>query len=545
MSEQLKKNFYQHPQEQQETIIPYTDTNPEYRETPLISPIPRPTIESCPPLTQSQLQTIERGAGSTYMINTNTRQQQQQHYLPNRMNFQPVSSSIHSRQRQREKIPLPLKPESRQQISQMQSSLFSLASAADIERQNNSDFLYCRIPFDATRELEGLKMVIGKPSPPDYDVFCSAKIVDGLFERKHRLSTIPHEKLTAARGKSNPYEKTSNSIFINRAAVKLACLDATNRLTGKKFPNKRPYRFADICGGPGGFSEYILWRKHVNGEDVYGWGITLIGDKDFVPEKFHPDSGVDDCYEIIYGADGTGDICKEENIREFGRIILDKTMGAGVDLVVADGGIDFRGFEQEQETRMRQLILCQVTTMFLALQQNGEFVLKVFDVFTQFTAGIIWILYRHFKCIRIQKPEPSRPANSERYIICRGLHQSRPTITNYLFDINRKLNDLSRRRSRGEHEEQDIIQIVEFEEMKKDESFMQYLKNSNEKIALEQSKALDELLRYVHNPELKPKNQEEIRRERFAQWLLPIEEHHRRSGGNSGRQETNYSRHNY
>ncbi|CAG8681257.1 7157_t:CDS:1, partial [Ambispora gerdemannii] len=46
---------------------------PEYRDTPLISPIPRPTIETCPPLTESQLQII----------------QQHHHYsLSNRMNFQ-------------------------------------------------------------------------------------------------------------------------------------------------------------------------------------------------------------------------------------------------------------------------------------------------------------------------------------------------------------------------------------------------------------------------------------------------------------------------
>ncbi|CAG8510124.1 7200_t:CDS:10, partial [Ambispora gerdemannii] len=481
---------------------------PEYRDTPLISPIPRPTIETCPPLTDSQLQII---------------QQHHQYSLPNRMNFQ----------RQREPIP-PIKSEPQQQNPQIpsNSSLFSLASAADIERQNNSDFLYCQIPFYEARELEGLKMVVGK------SMGCSRESINyPQFLMNNLLLHVESQILT---------KKTGNSIFINRAAVKLACLDATNRLTGKKFSSKRPYRFADICGGPGGFSEYILWRKH-----VYGWGITLVGDKDFVPESFYPDSGVDDCYEIIYGADGSGDICKEENIREFGRIILDKTMGAGVDLVVADGGINFRGLEQDQEIRMRKLILCQVITMFLALQQNGEFVLKLFDIFTQFTAGIVWILYRHFKCIRIQKPEPnsyfiSRLHKKKRYIICRGLHQSRPTITNYLFDINRKFNDLLRRRSRGEQEEQDIIQIVDFEEMKKDEPFIRYLRNSNEKIALEQRKALDKLLQYVQKPELKPENQEEIRRLRFNQWWLPIEERQRHSSGDRGDQYTNdYYHRNY
>jgi hypothetical protein len=30
--------------------------------------------------------------------------------------------------------------------------------------------------------------------------------------------------------------------------------------------------FADICGGPGGFTEYIYWRKK---NKAKGWGITL------------------------------------------------------------------------------------------------------------------------------------------------------------------------------------------------------------------------------------------------------------------------------
>lgn len=33
--------------------------------------------------------------------------------------------------------------------------------------------------------------------------------------------------------------------------------------------------FADICAGPGGFSEYVLWRKKWHAK---GFGITLRGE---------------------------------------------------------------------------------------------------------------------------------------------------------------------------------------------------------------------------------------------------------------------------
>ena len=41
--------------------------------------------------------------------------------------------------------------------------------------------------------------------------------------------------------------------------------------------------FADICAGPGGFSEYVLWRK---GWDAKGFGFTLKGPNDFKLEDF-------------------------------------------------------------------------------------------------------------------------------------------------------------------------------------------------------------------------------------------------------------------
>jgi len=47
-------------------------------------------------------------------------------------------------------------------------------------------------------------------------------------------------------------------------------------------PNDLLY-FADICAGPGGFSEYILWRK---GWDAKGFGFTLKGPCDFKLEDF-------------------------------------------------------------------------------------------------------------------------------------------------------------------------------------------------------------------------------------------------------------------
>ena len=54
--------------------------------------------------------------------------------------------------------------------------------------------------------------------------------------------------------------------------------------------------FADICAGPGGFSEYVLWRT--KGESK-GFGLTLKGNNDFKLEDFF--AGPPEMFEPHYG----------------------------------------------------------------------------------------------------------------------------------------------------------------------------------------------------------------------------------------------------
>ena len=65
--------------------------------------------------------------------------------------------------------------------------------------------------------------------------------------------------------------------------------------------NKSLLFFADICSGPGGFTEYILWRKKWHAK---GYGYTLEGELDFKIGRFNPESPWDTFYPY-YGVDGT------------------------------------------------------------------------------------------------------------------------------------------------------------------------------------------------------------------------------------------------
>lgn len=54
--------------------------------------------------------------------------------------------------------------------------------------------------------------------------------------------------------------------------------------------------FGDVCAGPGGFSEYILWKRHWHAK---GFGMTLKGPCDFKLEDFY--AAPSELFEPYYG----------------------------------------------------------------------------------------------------------------------------------------------------------------------------------------------------------------------------------------------------
>lgn len=59
--------------------------------------------------------------------------------------------------------------------------------------------------------------------------------------------------------------------------------------------------FGDVCAGPGGFSEYILWKRRWHAK---GFGMTLKGPCDFKLEDFF--AAPSELFEPYYGLHGIG-----------------------------------------------------------------------------------------------------------------------------------------------------------------------------------------------------------------------------------------------
>ncbi|XP_072350985.1 cap-specific mRNA (nucleoside-2'-O-)-methyltransferase 1-like, partial [Scyliorhinus torazame] len=174
------------------------------------------------------------------------------------------------------------------------------------------------------------------------------------------------------------------------------------------------------------------------------------------------------------GVDGDGDITRPENISEFRRFVMENTDWKGVHFLMADGGFSVEGQENLQEILSKQLLLCQILMGLSVIRTGGHFVCKTFDLFTPFSVGLVYLLYLCFERVSLFKPVTSRPANSERYVVCRGMRTGTEPVREYLFSVNLKLNILN-------NSEQDVNYVVPLDIIKSDDLFYKYMLQSNER----------------------------------------------------------------
>ncbi|CAF4695389.1 unnamed protein product [Rotaria sp. Silwood1] len=389
----------------------------------------------------------------------------------------------------------------------------------------SSDHIEAPLNLDEMREW--IKLGPKKKVIDDEIEFCDEDILKDMLSGKTVFDELPQKEMEEARARSNVYEIIGQSIFLNRAAVKMANIDCVfeRMFTDPKTPNNQrslvqpdePFYFADICSGPGGFSEYILWKKQWHAK---GFGFTLKGKSDFTLHKFL--AGPPETFDPYYGVkdiDGDGDIFKSENIDALQNYVNKCTKNSGVHIVMADGGFSVEGQENIQEILSKQLYLCQFLTALSILRPGGHFVCKLFDLFTPFSVGLVYLMYRTFNQISIHKPVTSRPANSERYIICKGLRGDiRDIVRTYMYEINGLQN-----KYRVDNEPNDIESIVPMNILKENEGFYEYIRNSNNQLGESQIKNLKKIRAFVSNASLKDYRQNEIRTQCLQLWDIPNE----------------------
>jgi len=201
-----------------------------------------------------------------------------------------------------------------------------------------------------------------------------------------------------------------------------------------------PIQSFHLAEGPGGFIEAIQSMR-MNNDDIY-YGMTLLDNTNAnIPGWRKSEIFLEKHPNVIIetGEDGTGNLYNPVN---FNYCMLQ--YGNKMDIITGDGGFDFSIDFNKQEQLAFRLILSQVAYAIGMQKYNGTFILKFFDTFMKPSMDILYILAAFYENIHIIKPQTSRYANSEKYVVCTNFKYHNTSIISQKFhDIISVLNNMN------------------------------------------------------------------------------------------------------
>jgi cap1 methyltransferase len=312
------------------------------------------------------------------------------------------------------------------------------------------------------QQLVMVKRRLGPAAERCAEKFGADQYPTAVTDRRSRLRYI----FGQARRACNPYEVLGEGrngglnqyLFMNRSAIKLANMDALvgfclTKMNSYAMTDRCTFKFCDLCGAPGGFSEYILWRlrhpvSQSNISSCRGYAMSLVGanehgcaipwklrDKTTQEHVFQKDGVGKMCqqYKICHGVDGTGDIYNWENVVSLQLLIQNDDTASShsdvssakhgkVHLVLADGGFDAQRDVENQEEVAQKLVGCEAAAALSLLCTGGTMVIKLFGFQTAVVRSMMRHFYFSFEHVIALKPISSRPASTERYVVCVGFH---------------------------------------------------------------------------------------------------------------------------
>jgi 23S rRNA U2552 (ribose-2'-O)-methylase RlmE/FtsJ len=259
------------------------------------------------------------------------------------------------------------------------------------------------------------------------DYIISKSLARYLNSMKTQIDNYPNE-WDQYKKYTNPYEYIHTPIPYSKLSVcKLKPLSRSFFKLIEIFNifnidfGSNPITSFHLAEGPGGFVEALItYRENnntVNNKDIY-YGMTLINDDDenipgWKKSKYFLNKHQN--VKIVTGKDKTGNLLNVDNLW----FCYDNFKNS-VDLITGDGGFDFSTNFNQQEHLSVNLIFSQIVYALAMQKKGGMFVQKIFDIFTQITIELLYILSSLYEKCYIVKPHASRCANAEKYIVCKN-----------------------------------------------------------------------------------------------------------------------------
>jgi 23S rRNA U2552 (ribose-2'-O)-methylase RlmE/FtsJ len=200
----------------------------------------------------------------------------------------------------------------------------------------------------------------------------------------------------------------------------------------------QPIKSFHMAEGPGGFIEAILKYRH-NINDKY-YGMTLENSDINIPGWKKSNKLLQENKNIIIerGITNTGDLFNYENYK-----YITEKYNNKFDFITADGGFDFSIDYNSQEFMASKLILTEILYALSIQKTNGTFILKVFDIYYYLSIDFLYLLGCFYSNVYIYKPNTSRYANSEKYIICKNFNSNNKDLYNIFDKMNKEINNFN------------------------------------------------------------------------------------------------------
>lgn len=277
-------------------------------------------------------------------------------------------------------------------------------------------YLVPKTTFLITKHID----CIVKEEPPN--IIISQSLASYLYDLKEKIDK--HEKDWDTYKKyTNPYEYIHSQVPYKKKSVSkyrplsrsfFKMIEIINIFNLNCF--HKPIKCFHLAEGPGGFIEALLGLRNCK-EDVYIGMTILDAENDTnIPAWKKSDYFLKTNENVFIetGADNTGNILSIENF-----IYCKENYGNYMEFITGDGGFDFSFDFNNQEISISKLLFAQICYALVMQKKGGVFVLKMFDCFMEHSIDLLYMLAAFYDKVYITKPQTSRYANSEKYIVCK------------------------------------------------------------------------------------------------------------------------------
>lgn len=239
---------------------------------------------------------------------------------------------------------------------------------------------------------------------------------------KNKISNISYSKWSRLRKIFNdfefPLDPSRISKPISRAYFKMLELIGDHQLI---YDGGNSLHLAEA---PGGFIEatrYLKKKKGIGNDTTY-YTFSVLGN-DCIP-TYNRNLIYDKNIVVLSNKKNNGDLYDLGNIKT----LISSLKSKNISFITCDGGFTENNDFSSKEQLHHHLIFNEIVTSLFILAENGNLVVKIFDIFTELTFDYLYLLSFLFKQVYICKPNTSRPTNSEKYLVCKGYIKQKFTV---------------------------------------------------------------------------------------------------------------------